>query len=83
MKQLRKLLTWDFIPELEDGKLMYDAQIGSKVLVRCPVLCLLEDNPRASEFKHHVGSSASMFCRKYKVRHSYGFYLLLSGKVIW
>ena len=37
---------------------MYDASIDKNVLVRCPVLSVLANNPRASEFELHLGSCA-------------------------
>ncbi len=48
---------------------MYDAHFDSDILVKSPVLCVLADNPRASEFEHHLGSCAIKFCRKCKVRY--------------
>ena len=56
-----------FITELEDGKMVYDAYLDSEVLVKCPVMCTLADNPCASEFEHHLGSCANRFCRKCNV----------------
>ena len=35
---------------------MYDAHFDKMILVKSPVLCVLADNPRASEFEHHMGS---------------------------
>ena len=55
--------------ELEKGKIMYDASAQMNVLVKCQVLCVTADNPRASEFEHHLGSSAIQFCRKCDVRY--------------
>ena len=55
---------------LKDGKLFYDASTNENVFVRCPVMCVLADNPRASEFEHHLGSSAKRFCRKCNVSES-------------
>ncbi|XP_028393607.1 uncharacterized protein LOC114517954 [Dendronephthya gigantea] len=52
------------LEELECGKMMYDAFVDREILVKCPVLCVLADNPRASEFEHHLGSCANKFCRK-------------------
>ncbi len=49
--------------------MMYDAHFDSDILVKSPVLCVLADNPRASEFEHHLGSCANKFCRKCKVRY--------------
>ena len=70
-----------YIAGLEDGKMMYDASIYKTVLARCPVLSVLADNPRASEFEHHLGSSAKKFCRKCNVRgqtwSEYGITVLL------
>ena len=37
---------------------MYGAVAEQDVLVKCPVLCVTADNPRASEFEHHLGHSA-------------------------
>ena len=34
-----------------------------KKFVQCPILCVSCDNPRASEFTHHLGCSARNFCR--------------------
>ncbi|XP_028417046.1 uncharacterized protein LOC114541311 isoform X2 [Dendronephthya gigantea] len=48
---------------LEQGMLMYDASNDCQVFVQCPVLIVACDNPRASEFAHHMGSSAKHFCR--------------------
>ena len=55
------------IPELEDGKMMFDTHVNKDVLVKCPVICVLADNPRTSEFEHHLGSCANKFCRKCNV----------------
>ena len=48
---------------LEEGMVMYDAMNDCQVFVQCPVLFVACDNPRASEFAHHMGSSANHFCR--------------------
>ena len=50
---------------------MYDSLTEQDVLVQCPVLCVAADNPRASEFEHHLGNSAKRFCRKCYVRNNY------------
>lgn len=52
-----------FFSDLEEGMFMYDAKDDQQVLVQCPVLLVAYDNPRASEFAHHMGSSATHFCR--------------------
>lgn len=41
----------------------FDADLGRDVLVVVPVLCVLCDNPRASELLNHSGSAANNFCR--------------------
>ncbi|CAB4010556.1 Hypothetical predicted protein [Paramuricea clavata] len=51
------------LKNLEEGMLMYDAKDDQQVFVQCPVLLVACDNPRASEFAHHMGSSATHFCR--------------------
>jgi hypothetical protein len=52
-----------FSTELEDGIVMYDALTKKEMFVQCPILCVACDNPRASEFTHHLGCSARHFCR--------------------
>ncbi len=42
---------------------MYDTLTKKEVFVQCPILCVVCDNPRASEIAHHLGSSAIHFCR--------------------
>ncbi len=42
---------------------MFDINSNCDVFVQCPVLFVACDNPRASEFCHHMGSSATYFCR--------------------
>ncbi len=46
-----------------DGMLMYDSKFGEDILVVAPVLLALADNPRASDFVNHMGTSAKFFCR--------------------
>ena len=46
---------------------MYDVHFDKKILVKSPMLCLLADNPRASEFEYHMESCANKFCRKCNV----------------
>ena len=52
----------NFPLELENGMVMYDSLSKSEVFVQCTVICISADNPRASEFCHHLGSSAKKFC---------------------
>jgi hypothetical protein len=55
------------VPELlslaEDGLQAYDALLKQYVIVLCPVMCVLADNPRASELLNHLGGSARRYCR--------------------
>ena len=56
------------ILELENvGIVMYDAMHEEQVLVVAPVLCILADNPRASEIANHLGTSARKWCRMCEV----------------
>ncbi len=57
-----------FTSALEEGMLMFDVISNCNVFVQCPVLFVACDNPRASEFCHHMGSSAIYFCRVCEVR---------------
>ena len=41
----------------------YDASLHTMVLVQAPVICVICDNPRASEVTNHLGPSSKMFCR--------------------
>lgn len=47
----------------ENGITVYDAHEKKKVLVIAPVLCMLCDNPRASEITNNLGPGSRMFCR--------------------
>lgn len=53
----------DDLLELENGVEMFDAMLGTDVIVIAPLICFLCDNPRASEICSHLGSSAHKFCR--------------------
>ena len=59
----RLIYIFVFIAALEKGIVMYDARSKSDVFVQCPVLFVACDNPRASEFCRHMGSSTIYFCR--------------------
>ena len=41
----------------------YDASLQTMVWVVAPVICVICDNPRASEVTNNLGPSAKMFCR--------------------
>ena len=47
----------------QEGLITYDAHLKQEVLIVAPVICLLADNPRASELTNHLGSSARKYCR--------------------
>ncbi len=50
--------------ELEqNGIEAYDAMLKLNVLVVAPVICILADNPRASELLNHLGPSSRKNCR--------------------
>ena len=46
-----------------DGIVAFDAFLQVKVLVVAPVMCVICDNPRASEVTNTLGPSSGMFCR--------------------
>ena len=59
----------DELKKLEvDGVEGYDAHLQTTVLVVAPVICIICDNPRASEVTNHLGPSSKMFCRMCMVR---------------
>lgn len=41
----------------------FDVLLGQPLLVVAPLMCILADNPRASELVNHLGSSARKYCR--------------------
>lgn len=55
------------VPELislaEKGVTAYDAFMQQQVIVLSPLMCILADNPRASELLNHLGGSARRYCR--------------------
>ena len=53
--------------ELE-GLEAFDSYLQQTVLVIAPLLCVLCDNPRASELLNHLGGSARKYCRMCMVR---------------
>ena len=46
-----------------DGIVAFDAFLQVKVLVVAPVMCVICDNPRASEVTNTLEPSSRMFCR--------------------
>lgn len=51
-----------------DGLEAYDALTKQDVVVLAPLMCILADNPRASELLNHLGGSARKYCRMCMVR---------------
>ena len=47
----------------KDGIEAYDVFLDKPVIVVAPLMCILADNPRASELVNHLGSSARKYCR--------------------
>ena len=47
----------------KNGVEVFDVLLDQRVLVVSPLMCILADNPRASEILNHLGSSARRFCR--------------------
>ena len=45
------------------GLIVYDAFLEEEVLVVAPLLCVICDNPRASQLLSHLGGSAKKYCR--------------------
>ena len=56
-------LAKDLLELEENGIVTYDACLNEDVLVVTPILCLIYDNPRASELINHLGTSATCYCR--------------------
>ena len=60
-------MTEAIAPELvrleKDGIEAYDALQQQRVLVLSPVMCIVADNPRASEILNHLGATSRKYCR--------------------
>lgn len=59
----------------KDGVPLYDAFLQKEVLAVSPVLCIICDNPRASEVTNNMGPGSKMFCRMCMV-HMYTIIIL-------
>ena len=46
-----------------EGVVVYDAYYEENVLVIAPLLCVICDNPRASQLLNHLGGAANKYCR--------------------
>ena len=53
-----------------NGVEAFDAILNQTVLVVSPLICILADNPRASELLNHLGPSARRFCRMCMVSYA-------------
>ena len=61
----------DELIQLENsGVDVYDAYQNEHVLVIAPLLCIICDNPMASQLLNHLGGSAKKYCRLCMVRIS-------------
>ena len=46
-----------------EGIEAFDAHLKEMVIVVAPLLCIVADNPQASELLNHLGGSAHRYCR--------------------
>ena len=56
-------LVKEYVNLEKNGLVTYDAHRGKTVLVITPVICLICNNPRASELLNHLGATARHYCR--------------------
>lgn len=61
--QMAKPLVDDLLELERRGLAMYDAYLEEEVIVIAPVICVLADNPRASDITSHIGRSGTKYCR--------------------
>lgn len=68
-----------------DGVVAFDAFYQEEVLVVAPVLCIVCDNPMATQLCNHLGSSALMCCRlcmvSFVLLRNHFFFFRISIKV--
>ena len=67
-------MTWPIAQDLlklEAGVIAFDAYLCKRVLLVTPVICVICDNPRASELLNHSGSRTRKFCRMCSVSHGH------------
>ena len=46
-----------------EGAEAYDVHLQQMVIIVSPLMCLVADNPRASEVLSHLGGSVRKYCR--------------------
>lgn len=56
-------ITDELIQLENNGVDVYDAYLDERVLVIAPLLCIICDNPMASNLLNHLGGSATKYCR--------------------
>ena len=61
--EMAEPLVRDFNDLENEGLVTYDAYLGESVLVVAPIICLICDNPRASELLNHLGATTRHYCR--------------------
>ena len=59
----------------EQGIEVFDSFLQQMVLVVAPLMCIVCDNPRASELLNHLGSKAVKYCRFCMVRLRIALYI--------
>lgn len=52
------------IKSMEGGFIVFDALLQTEIVVKSPVICVIADNPRASEILNHRGGNSRRYCRK-------------------
>ena len=60
----------------KDGIEAYDVLLDQPVLVVAPLMCIMADNPCASELVNHLGSAAKKYCHMCMVRKLYYIHIL-------
>lgn len=76
--QMSQPIVDDLLALENDGILTYDAFYEEEVIVVAPVICVLADNPRASDITNHLGTSARKYCRICEVYRTIIYYCFLS-----
>lgn len=67
--------------ELEDeGMVTFYVYLNEEALVVTPIICLICDNPRASELVNHLAMSATYCCRMCLEGCPYNKWLACSGQ---